>query len=42
MTERAARGEPFLSGMLTRGEVVYADAEGGAASHREPIAIFTG
>ena len=28
--------------MLTRGEVVYADAEGGAASHREPIAIFTG
>jgi hypothetical protein len=42
MTERAARGEPFLSGMLTRGEVVYADAERGAASHREPIAIFTG
>ena len=42
MTERAARGEPFLSGMFTRGEVVYADAEGGAASHREPIAIFTG
>src|SRR5437588_12855915 len=25
MTERAARGEPFLSGMFTRGEVVYAD-----------------
>jgi hypothetical protein len=42
MTERAARGEPFLSGMLTRGEGVYADAEGGATSHREPIGIFTG
>jgi hypothetical protein len=42
MTERAARGEPFLSGMFTRGEVVYADPEGGAASHREPVAIFTG
>jgi hypothetical protein len=42
MTERAARGEPFLSGMLTRGEVVYVYAEGEAASHREPIAIFTG
>ena len=32
MTERAARGEPFLSGMFTRGEVVYADPEGGAAA----------
>ena len=42
MTERAARGEPFLSGMFTRGEVVYADPEGGASSHREPVAIFTG
>jgi len=42
MTERAARGEPFLSGMFTRGEVVYADPEGGAPSHREPVAIFTG
>ena len=42
MTERAARGEPFLSGMFTRGEVLYADAEGGSASHREPVAIFTG
>ena len=39
---RAARGEPFLSGMFTRGEVVYADPEGGASSHREPVAIFTG
>src|SRR5439155_13912885 len=42
MTERAARGEPFLSGMFTRGEVVYADPEDGAASHRERVAIFTG
>jgi hypothetical protein len=24
MTGRAARGEPFLSGLFTRGEVVYA------------------
>jgi hypothetical protein len=27
MRERAARGEPFLSGMFTRGEVVYAIPE---------------
>ena len=42
MRERAARGEPFLSGMFTRGEVVYADSGGEASSHREPVAIFTG
>src|SRR5438874_10227914 len=36
MTERAARGEPFLSGMFTRGEVVYADPEDG------PQAIASG
>jgi len=42
MMDRAALGEPFLSGMFTRGEVLYADSEGGAASHREPVAIFTG
>jgi hypothetical protein len=42
MRERAARGEPFLSGMFTRGEVLYADRGGEAASHREPVAIFTG
>lgn len=42
MRERAARGEPFLSGMFTRGEVVYAEGDGNAASHREPVAIFTG
>ena len=42
MWERATRGEPFLSGMFTRGEVVYADSGGEAASHREPVAIFAG
>jgi hypothetical protein len=42
MWERAARREPFLSGMFTRGEVVYADSGGEAASHREPVAIFAG
>jgi hypothetical protein len=42
MRERAARAEPFLSGMFTRGEVVYADGGGEAASHREPVAIFAG
>jgi hypothetical protein len=42
MWERAARGEPFLSGMFTRGEVVYADSAGEAATHREPVAIFAG
>jgi hypothetical protein len=42
MRERAARGAPFLSGMVTRGEVLYADFGGDAPSHREPVAIFTG
>jgi hypothetical protein len=42
MRERDARGEPFLSGMFTRGEVVYAGSAGGAAHDREPVAIFTG
>ncbi len=42
MRERAARGEPFLSGMFTPGEVLYADSAGEAASHREPVAIFAG
>jgi hypothetical protein len=42
MRERAARGAPFLSGMVTRGEVLYADSGGDAPSHREPVAIFTG
>jgi hypothetical protein len=42
MRERAARSAPFLSGMVTRGEVLYADSGGDAPSHREPVAIFTG
>jgi hypothetical protein len=44
MRERAAKSEPFLSGMFTRGEVVYAEAkaDGEAASYREPVAIFAG
>src|SRR5580700_183414 len=42
MRDRAARNDPFLSGMFTRGEVVYAGAGGEAASHREPVAIFAG
>src|ERR1700736_1351496 len=42
MRERHAGGEPFLSGMFTRGEVVYAGSEAEAAHDREPVAIFTG
>ena len=42
MRERDGRGEPFLSGMFTRGEVVYAGSEAEAAYDREPVAIFTG
>ena len=42
MRERAARGEPFLSGLFTRGEVLYAASGGEAASHREPIAVICG
>ena len=42
MRERNARAEPFLSGMLTRGEVVYAGSEAEAAHDREPVAVFTG
>lgn len=42
MRERDARGAPFLSGMFTRGEVVYAGSAGDAAHDREPVAIFTG
>jgi len=42
MRERAVRGAPFLFGMVTRGEVLYADSGGDAPSHREPVAIFTG
>ena len=42
MRERDARAEPFLSGMFTRGEVIYAGSEAEAAHDREPVAIFTG
>jgi len=42
MRERDARAEPFLSGMFTRGEVVYAGSEAESAHDREPVAIFTG
>ena len=42
MRERDARGEPFLSGMFARGEVVYAGSDGDASHDREPVAIFTG
>jgi hypothetical protein len=40
--EPDARAEPFLSGMLTRGEVVFAGSETEAAHEREPVAISTG
>jgi hypothetical protein len=42
MRERDARAEPFLSGMFTRGEVVYAGSRAEPAHDREPVAIFTG
>jgi hypothetical protein len=42
MKERDARGEPFLSGMFTRGEVVYAGSTSDGANDREPVAIFSG
>lgn len=44
MTERAAAGRAFLSGMVTRGEVAYAwrRQDGSAGRDREPVAIFTG
>jgi len=42
MRERDARAEPFLSGMFTRGEVVYAGSDAEAVHDREPVAIFTG
>ena len=42
MTDRLARGKPFLPRTFTRGKVVYADPGGAAAGHREPVATFTG
>jgi hypothetical protein len=41
MQDRDERAEPFLSGMFTRGEVVYAGGEDGQHD-REPVAIFSG
>lgn len=44
MTDRAAAGQPYLSGMFTRGEVAYAwrRDDGAVGRDREPVAIFTG
>src|SRR5215468_8176730 len=42
MRERDARAEPFLSGMFTRGEVVYAGSRAEPTHDREPVAIFAG
>ena len=42
MRELDARAEPFLSGMFTRGEVVYAGSEGEGTHDREAVAIFAG
>ncbi len=43
MAERADRGEKFLTGTLTLGEVLYAyPKEGGAQRCHEPTAIFSG
>jgi hypothetical protein len=42
MKERDARGVPFLSGMFTRGEVVYSGSNAENAHDREPVAIFAG
>jgi hypothetical protein len=44
MAGRAARGAPFLSGMFTRGEIIYAHtpSDGAAGTDREPVAIFSG
>ncbi len=44
MRRRVEAGKPALSGMFARAEVTYAwpEADGGAGSDREPVAIFTG
>lgn len=44
MSARAASDQPFLSGMVTRGEVAYAskDANGAVVRGREPVAMFIG
>lgn len=40
MIQRARRSETFLTGMFTRGEVLYARSN--LHSDREPVAIFSG
>jgi hypothetical protein len=44
MEARAGQGAPFLSGMFTRGEIIYAHilAAGSPGMDREPVAIFSG
>lgn len=44
MKERAAKGLPYLTGTVVRGDVVYAwpEGEGKAGSGTEPVAIFYG
>lgn len=42
MRRRADAGEAFLTGMFTRGEVVYVSPDEGGAADREPVAVFTG
>lgn len=42
MQRRAAAGEALLTGMFTRGEVVYANPAEGGSVDREPVAIFAG
>jgi hypothetical protein len=40
MTRRARRSETFLTGMFTRGEILYARSP--LYTDREPVAIFSG
>jgi hypothetical protein len=40
MLARARRKQPYLTGMFTRGEVIYARTAG--PGDREPVAIFAG
>jgi hypothetical protein len=42
MAERAAAGQPTLSGMVTEGEVIYASSSGAPQTDREPVALFVG
>ncbi len=42
MRRRAQAGEPIVTGMFTRGEVLYANPGEAGAFDREPVAIFSG